>query len=33
MSDNNGLIDAIIKQLPDAPFEVLEFVYYYLIAD
>lgn len=31
-NDNKGIIEAIIKALPDAPFPVLEFVYWYLIS-
>ena len=30
-SENEGIITEIIKALPDAPFPVLEFVYWYLI--
>ena len=31
-NDNKGIIEAIIKELQDAPFPVLEFVYWYLIS-
>lgn len=30
--DKTALIEAIEKLLPDAPWEVLEFVFYYIIA-
>ena len=32
MKDNEKLIKAIEELLPDAPFSVLEFIYYYLIS-
>ena len=30
MSKNAGIIEAIKELLPEAPFDVLEFVFYYL---
>ena len=32
MNDRTGIIAAIVDQLPLAPFEVLEFVFYYIIS-